>query len=61
MYHEDTLLSGEVLAEYHPVIAAPCALADDTRFTPVKSEERNAVQKRVLEPLADVVEHGKTR
>ena len=60
MQHEDTLLSGEVFAEYHPVIAAPRALADDARFTPVKGEERNAVQKRVLVPLSDVVEHGET-
>lgn len=43
MHHEDTLLSGEVFAEYHPVIAAPRALADDARFTPVKGEERDAV------------------
>lgn len=43
MHHEDTLLSGEVFAEYHPVIAAPCTLADDARFTPVKGEERDAV------------------
>lgn len=43
MHHKDTLLSGEVFAEYHPVIAAPRALADDARFTSVKGEERDAV------------------